>query len=247
MAAPDAAVAAELAPGGVLRAAINLGNVVLARSDPTDGAAGVSVDLARELGRRLGLPVELVIYRTGGEVIPALERDAWDVAFLAVEQERAQLAAFTAPYVFIDGTYLVRHDAPFVSVAELDAPGFRIAVAKGAAYDLTLSRQLRFATLVRAPTSAAAIEHFQTDGLEAAAGIRPLLAQAAAAGPGFRVLPDSFSRIEQGMALPAGRPFAAQYLWGFVEAVKADGFVEDALARHGQQGVEVAPPRDAGG
>ncbi|RAK60182.1 restriction endonuclease [Phenylobacterium hankyongense] len=243
MAPSDASVAAALAPTGVLRAAINLGNVVLARSDLIEGAAGVSVDLARELGRRLGLPLELVIYRTGGEIIPGLAHDAWDVAFLAVEPERAALATFTAPYVFIDGTYLVREEAPFISVAELDAPGVRIAVAEGAAYDLALTRQLRLATLVRAPTSAAAIRQFQAHGLEAAAGIRPRLVQAAAAATGLRVLPDSFSRIEQGMALPGDRPLAARYLWDFVEAVKANGFVEDALARHAQNGVAVAPPQ----
>ncbi|MDB5477080.1 MAG: transporter substrate-binding protein [Phenylobacterium sp.] len=245
MNANDSEAVAELAPSGVLRAAINLGNVVLARRDP-DGPAGVSVDLARELGRRLGLPVELVAYATGGEVIPGLDRGAWDVAFLAIEPERAVRVSFTQPYVFIDGTYLVRDGAPFGSVADLDADGTRIAVAAGAAYDLALTRQLRHATLVRAPTSAAAVELFRAENLNACAGIRPLLVAAAAAGPGLRVLPDSFSRIEQGMALPAGRPRAARCLDDFVEAVKASGLVRDLLDRHGQGGTEVAPPSRRG-
>ena len=60
----------ELAPGGKLRAAINFGNPILANKDATTSEArGVSVDLAHELGKRLGVPVELVTYTAAGKVV----------------------------------------------------------------------------------------------------------------------------------------------------------------------------------
>lgn len=232
---------AELAPSGVLRAAINLGNVVLARRG-ADGPEGVTVDLARELARSLGLAVELVPYAGAGAVIPGQATDRWDVAFLAAEPERAAEITFTAPYVHIDASYLVRLDAPFQSVEDLDAPGVRIAVGKGAAYDLALTRLLRAATLVRAETSPGAIEMFKADGLEAAAGIRQALVDAAEAEAGYRVLPDNFSRVEQAMAVPPGRPLAAAHVAAFIDEKKRDGFLRAALDRHGQTSVAIAGP-----
>jgi ABC-type amino acid transport substrate-binding protein len=48
----------ELAPTGKLRATINLGNIVLAQGTP-DAPRGITVDLARELALRLGVPASM--------------------------------------------------------------------------------------------------------------------------------------------------------------------------------------------
>jgi polar amino acid transport system substrate-binding protein len=235
---PDAAVVQELAPSGRLRVAINLGNGVLAQGAPA-APRGVSVDLARELARRLGVEAVLIAYDTAGKVIPAQGKDHWDIAFLAAEPERAVEIAFTAPYVYIDGTYLVAANSRFRTCADLDAEGVRIAVGQGAAYDLALTRQLQHATLVRAPTSAAAIDLFKAGGMaDAAGGVRQALVDART--PATRVLPDSFTRIEQAMATPRGRPAGSRYLAAFVEAMKANGFVRAGLDRSGQTGALVA-------
>ena len=240
MASSDRDVVAELAPSGTLRAAINLGNVVLAKDDPQHGPTGVTVDLARDLARTLDIPLQLIAYPTAGAVIPGLTQDRWDVAFLAAEPERAAQITFTAPYVFIDATYLVRRDGVFRATPDLDVPGVRIAVGKGTAYDLALTRILKFATLVRTPSSAAAIELFMQEGLDAAGGIRQALVDASASGPEYLVLPDSFSRIEQGMAVPQGRDLAAAYVGEFLEARKLSGFIRQALDRHGQHSATIA-------
>jgi polar amino acid transport system substrate-binding protein len=143
----------ELAPTGTLRAAINVGNPVLAQRDPRGGElSGVSVELARALGSELGVPVQLVTFDAAGKVVAALGSDAWDVAFLARDPTSAAEILFTPPYVLIEGTYLVRDEASFRSVEELDRPGIRIAVGKGAAYDLYLTRALKHAELVRSDT-----------------------------------------------------------------------------------------------
>jgi polar amino acid transport system substrate-binding protein len=238
---PDAAK--DLAPTGKLRAAINLGNSVLAQKDPATGEPrGVSVDLARELGRRLGVPVELVTFDAAGKVTDAVRTGAWDIAFLAIDPGRAKEILFTPPYVVIEGTYLVRKDSPLRSIEDFDREGIRIAVGTKSAYDLFLSRALKKAQLVRAPTSPAAIEVFVRDELEAAAGVKQPLVQFAAENPGVRVIEGRFMAIEQAMCTPRGREAGARYLREFIEQAKASGLVAQGLARSGQSDATVAPP-----
>jgi polar amino acid transport system substrate-binding protein len=235
--------ARSLAPTGRLRVAINLGNGVLAQRDATSGAlTGVSVVLARALGERLNLPVDLTAYDAAGQVFDSLESGAWDVAFLAIEPERAAKIDFSQPYVYIDGTYLVRRDAPFRRVEDLDRKAVTIAVGRGAAYDLFLTRTLKNAELKRAPTSAAAVEMFKAGGADAAAGVRQALLDAARGRNDLRVLADRFTRIDQAMAVPRGRAAGAAYVRTFLEEMKASGRVRAALDATGQDGAVVAPP-----
>ena len=147
-------IARELAPMGKLRATINLGNPVLAQKDPITGEPrGVSVELARELGRRLKVEVELVTFDTAGKAFAALQSKACDVGFLAIDPARAADLTFTASYVTIEGTYLVRSTSPLRSIEAFDREGIQIAAGKNTAYDLHLSRTLKHATLVHALTA----------------------------------------------------------------------------------------------
>jgi polar amino acid transport system substrate-binding protein len=236
--------AESLAPTGVLRAAINLGNGVLAQRDSASGeVAGVSVVLANELGARLGVPVELVTYLSAGMVFDAVDRGEWDIAFLAIEPERAEKVRFSQPYVYIDGTYLVRTDSAFTGIADLDRENVTIAVGRGAAYDLFLTRNLQRATLLRLPTSAAAIAAFKDGDADAAGGVRQALMDAARDDTQLRVLEDRFMQIDQGIAVPNDRaPAGAAYVELFVEEMKLAGRVRAALDASGQQGAVVPGP-----
>ena len=234
----------ELAPTGKLRAAINLGNGVLAQRDPTTGElGGVSVALARELSKRAGVPLELVPFEAAGKVFEALKEGAWDIAFLAVEPVRAAEIEFTNPYVLIEGTYMVPVDSPLRAIADVDRPGVRIAVGRGSAYDLYLTRTIKNATIVRAHTGGgrAMIDLFLNEKLEAVAGVKQPLVAYAEANPGVRVMEGRFMEIQQAMGTPKGRTAAARYLQGFIEEMKASGFVAEALARSGQTDAAVAP------
>jgi len=229
----------DLAPSGRLRAAINFGNTVLAQKEPL---GGVSIDLARELARRLGVPIELVAYDAAGKVTADATRGAWDIAFVARDPDRAKDIEFTEPYVIIEGAYMVPASSPLQKVEDVDREGVRIAVSRGSAYDLFLSRGvIKRATLVRAPSPPASIEQFAKERLEAAAGVRQPLVDYAKAHPEFRVLPGRFMVIEQAMALPRGRPLAARYLREFIDELKASGFVAASLERSGQKDAAVAP------
>jgi len=232
----------ELAPTGKLRAAINFGNPVLAQKDQASGEPrGVSVDLARELGRRLGVPVELVTFDAAGKVFDALKTGAWDIAFLAIDPVRAAEIVFTAPYVVIEATYLVPTDSPLRTIQDVDRDGVRVAVGNKSAYDLYLTRTLKRAQLVRVPTSPEAIDVFLKDKLEAAAGVKQPLLQFAKTHPNVHVMDGRFMAIEQAMGTPKGREAGALYLREFVEEMKASGFVARGLEKSGQGDATVAP------
>jgi polar amino acid transport system substrate-binding protein len=240
-----AAVIQELAPSGLLRAAINLGNAVMAQRDEASSALkGVSVDLARELGRRLGVEVELVPFEAAGQAFEALKARQVDVAFLGIEPARAAEVDFSAPYVIIEATYMVRSDSHLKTLADVDQPGVRIAVGRGSAYDLYLTRTIRNATIVRAATGGgrAMIDLFLAENLEAVAGVRQQLAAYASKDPGLRIMADHFMDVPQAVALPPGQRAASAYVRAFVEQMKASGFVAAALERSGQAGARVAPP-----
>lgn len=223
-----------LAPLGFLRVAINLGNPVLAQGDARS-PRGPSLELATALAQRIGVQARFTCYDAAAAVVAAASKDAWDLAFLAIDPARADRIAFSAPYVEIEGTYLVREDSPAQQVADLDRVGLRIAVGRGAAYDLFLSRELRHAMIERAETSAAAITLFDLQRLDAAAGVRQPLAAWAQAHPGHRVLADRFTVIQQAVAAPASRPAdALQALFEEVEAIKAGSLLGEAFARAGQ-------------
>lgn len=241
-ASPD--VLKDLAPGGKLRAAINFGNAVLAQRDAATGQPkGITPDLARELGRRLGVPVEFVIFEAAGKVFDAAKIGAWDIAFIAIEPVRAAEVEFSAPYVIIEGGYMVPKDSSLKMIADVDRPGVRIAVGLKSAYDLYLTRTIKNATIVRAATGggSAMIELFLNDKLEVVAGVKPGLFDYAKEHPEVRVMDGRFMEIQQAMGTPKGRTAGAAYLRAFVEDVKASGFVAAAIKRSNQSAT-VAPP-----
>lgn len=242
---PDPRAAAELAPAGTLRAAINYGNPILAKRGPMGEPQGVSVDLAREAARRLALPLQLVEFGSAGAVVEAVKAKQVDLAFVAIDPVRAADTEYTAPYVIIEGAYLVRDGSPLARNEEVDRPGIRVAVGRGSAYDLFLTRELKAATLVRAPTSPAVIDLFLADRLEVAAGVRQQLEADATRVGGVRMLPGRFMVIEQAVGVPKGRLAAQAWLAGFIEQMKASGFVAGSLKRHGIEGAAVAPAGSA--
>ena len=237
---------ADLAPTGKLRAAINVGNAVLAARPATPGGepTGISVDLARELARRLGVPLQLVVFDAAGKVVDAGKTGSWDIAFVALDPKRAAEIAQSPPYVQIEGSYLVKNDSPLKSNDEVDRKGHRVVVGLNSAYDLYLTRELKQAQIVRTPTSAQVVDTMLKDNYEVSAGVKQALENDARRLPGVRLLPGRFMVINQAMASQKGKEAGARYLREFVEEMKASGFVARAIERHKQPSAVVAPPGD---
>jgi polar amino acid transport system substrate-binding protein len=231
------AVVTDLAPTGVLRAAINLGNPVLAQGAPTQ-PAGVTVDIAREIAARLGLPVEFVCFTAARDSFEALIKGQADICFLAIEPAREADVAFTAPYALIEGVFAVPSQSRLATVDDVDSSGVRIGVKLGSAYDLFLSRTLQHATVVRGVEGT---EVFLTRNLEAAAGIRQPMAEFVATHSGVRLIDGRFMEIRQAVGTAKTRhPKTTRLLHGLIEELKATGFVADSLRRSGQSAA-VAP------
>jgi polar amino acid transport system substrate-binding protein len=234
----------ELAPTGRLRAGINFGNSVLAQKDPAGKPVGVTPELSLELGKRLGLPVDLVAFEAAGKTFEAMTKGEIDLVYIAIEPVRAAQTEFTAPYVLIEGGYMVLKDSALKAVADVDKPGIRISVGVNSAYDLYLTRTIKNAQIVRASVggSSAMIELFFKDKLEVVAGVKPVLVDYAKTDPRVRVMDGRFMVIEQAVGVPKGRTKAVQYLRAFIEDAKRSGFVADGLKRSGQTDATVAPP-----
>ena len=240
-------VSAELvkafAPTGKLRACINLGNPILARKGDAPGQAlGVSVDLATALAAELGVPLEVVVVDAALKSVETVKSGQADIGFFAIDPLRSDGIRFSAPYVLIEGTYLVRQASTLTDNAQVDRIGTKLMVGRGSAYDLYLTREIKAATLLRAPTSPKVVDEFMAQGADVAAGVKQQLQLDAARIGGLRLLPGRFMVIEQAMGVQANRGDAAQQLLkNFVERAKASGMVSQALARHQIQGAIVAP------
>jgi len=232
---------ATLAPHGVLRAAINFGNTVLAQRAPVLAeSGGVSVAIARELARRLNCPLELIPFDGAGAVVAQAKNDVFDIAFMAIDPLRAKDLGFTAAYVLIEGGYMVRNASPLTSAGEVDRPGIRMTVGDRSAYDLYLSRALEHAEILRAATSMDAIDLFLRDGIDVAAGVKASLIDYVATHPDMRLLDGRFMVIEQAMVTVHG-PEAVRAISALVEELKRSGFVARELAASGQAEAVVAP------
>jgi polar amino acid transport system substrate-binding protein len=230
-----------LAPTGTLHVGLNMSNFLLTATDSATGKPkGIAADLGNELGKRLGVPVELVPFPTPGAVADAAKSGKWDVAFIGAEPQRAREIDFTAAYVEIEATYLVPAGSPIKSIAEVDRPGIRIAISARSAYDLWLERNLKHAELVR-ERGDDVMKRFVSDKLDAMAGLRPGLMKNQPQVPGSRILDGNFTTVQQAAGAPTGRPAGAKYLREFIEDVKATGLVAKLIEKNNVKGLTVAP------
>ncbi len=235
-------LSSDLAPTGKLRIGINYGNPVLARRDPNSGELyGIAVDLARELARRVEIPLVLVGFESAGKMFEAVKASAWDVAFLAIDPTRGAEIDFTPPYIEIEGTYLVPKGSPLSVIEDVDRDGVRIGVSANSAYVLFLSRNLNRAQLVRAPSPDTAFELLRDGKVDVLAGVRQHLVEDAGKIPGSRLLDGRFMAIRQAIGVPKGRHRAIEYLRNFIEDAKASGLVARAIEKAGVRGVSIPP------
>jgi polar amino acid transport system substrate-binding protein len=239
---PTPSILNAFTPTGKLRASINLGNPILAYVGADGNAHGVSVDLAAEFARLLGVELELVVVDAAGKSVDVVASEQADIGFFAIDPVRGANIAFSAAYVLIEGCYLVKQASSIRANAEVDQAAHRVVVGKGSAYDLFLTRTLQHAEILRSPTSPTVVDTFLEVGAEVAAGVKQQLESDAQRFGGLRLLDGRFMVIQQAMGTPKSRgEEAAVFLARFVEQMKASGFVADALARHSIEGASVAP------
>jgi polar amino acid transport system substrate-binding protein len=233
-------VRSELAPTGKLRVGLNMSNFLLTATDAATGKPkGLAADMGMELGRRLGVSVELVPFPNPGAVADAAKTGVWDVGFIGAEPQRATEIDFTAAYVEIEATYLVPPGSPIKAIPDVDRPGIRIAISDRSAYDLYLTRHLKHAELIRARGDDV-FKRFLSDKLDAMAGLRPGLVKNQEKLPGSRILDGNFTAVQQAAGVPKGRTAGAKYLREFIEDAKASGLVAKLIEKNNVRGLTVA-------
>ena len=235
-------IVSELAPTGVLRAGINMSNFLLVTGTTAAGdPQGVAPDMAAEIARRLGVPVRYVRFDRPSNLADAAGTDSWDIGLIGAEPQRAEKIDFTPAYCEIEATYLVPRDSPITSVAEVDRPGVRMTVRRGAAYDLWLERNIKNATVLRSDSADGPFYQFVAEKLEAYAALKPQLLTDAAKLPGSRILPGNFMTVQQAIGTEKKNAAGAAFLRDFVADAKKSGLVARLIEKHHVVGLSVAP------
>ena len=234
----------SFAPTGTLRVGINLGNPVLAGLDAsTQKPKGVTIDIANEIGKRAGIPIELVPFQTAGSTVDAIKTGKIDLIFVAIDPVRGADVSYTPPYIQIEGAYMVKADSNLKANEDVDRSGIEIVVGKGSAYDLFLTREIKNAALLRAASSQAVVDDFMAGKGNVAAGVKQQLESDAKRYNGLRMLPGRFMVINQAIGIPKARPEFEKttiYLSSIITDLKSSGFVAESMKRHGIQGARVA-------
>ena len=240
----DPALISSFAPTETLRVGINLGNPILANENPTTHQLhGITIDIAQEIGKRIGLPIKLIPFKTAGATVDGVKSGDIDLVFVAIDPVRGADISYTPAYIQIEGAYMVKNNSPIKSNEEVDDASNEIVVGKGSAYDLYLSREIQHATLLRAASSQAVIDDFMSGKGNVAAGVKQQLETDAKRYDGLRMLPGRFMVINQAIGIPKARPNyegTTTYLSNLIAELKQSGFVAASMLKHQIQGAKVA-------
>jgi polar amino acid transport system substrate-binding protein len=243
-AAPTPEVRQTLAPTGKLRVGLILGVPAQVIRDSASGEMkGVAFDLGKELARRMAVPFEPVLYPSIGALLDGGRSGNWDVAVMGFNPSRAKEWDFSPPHLEIEFSYLVPSGSSISTLAEVDRPGVRVAVAEGGQADRLLTSAIKVATLIRSKTNPDALEMLKFEKADAIAANKPILFDISNRVPGFRVLDGRFATDQQHMVIPKGRALGMDYVRTFVEAAKSEGFVKAAVERAGIRGAVVTRPQ----
>jgi len=237
----------DVSPSGSLRVAIAVGpaaSTFWATGDPATGVPrGVTVELAKAAAARLGVPLDLVVYRNSGEIAAAASGAAWDISFMPADAEREKFVDQGPAYVVYESTYLVRAGSDISTLAGVDHDGVRVGAISGTATSRTVARTLKHATLTTFDKPEAATELLRRGELDALAMGTEALTDVARTVPGSRVLDEPVQVTGVVVTVPKNRPAAREWAAQFMEAAKADGTVRRAFDSSGFAGTAVAPPR----
>lgn len=232
-----------LAPGGTLRVAFLKSNPAQAlRNVGTGEFHGVAIDLARDLGLKQKLPVELRPLDNPQQVIEAVAKGEADIGFVAPNAERVGPVSFTKTYMLVQQTFLVKADSAIQAIADIDKPGNRIGANRGDSIAFHLKQNLKSAELVENPdfTLLEAKEQLVSGKVQAFGANRQRLTQAARGAAEFRILPDNLYGVPQAIAVANGKPEALKLLDGFLAEAKSSGMLKQAIEKSGVVGISVA-------
>lgn len=235
--------AAALAPGGTLRAVYLAGNPAQAVRDAVTGdIRGASADLARELGKRLNVPVAIAPSENPQTVIDAVAKGEADIGFVAYAPSRTGTVEFSQTYMLVRQSFLVPEGSALKSVDDIDKQGLRISGSKGDSVTLFMKRTLKAATLVEIDGTPADVKaQFDAKAIDAFGANRQRLTNITKEFPGYRLLPDNIFDVPQTIVVGKGNTKGLAAVNALIDDVRQSGFLKAALDKSGIAGIDVAP------
>ncbi len=233
----------DIAPGGTLRAVYLGSNPAQAVRDPASGEVrGASADLARELAKRAGIPLDFKPAPSPPSVIEAVKSGAADIGFVAYEATRVGTVAFSQTYMLVRQSFLVLDGSPIRAIADVDQPDRKIAGTQNDSITLCLRRILKHATLVELANNPAELSKaLLARDIDALGANRQRLTTLMSSTPGSRLLSDNLFNVPQNIIVPMDRPAALAAVNAFIDQVRGSGFLKNAIESGGAIGVDVAP------
>ena len=215
----------KISNDGILRVAFNIGNQALIQS-VDNKYVGVSPALAQRLANEIGAQIIPVIYESAGNVLTDAASNAWDVAFLAINELRAESVSFTNPYFTIDTTYAVHANSNLYHVKDIDQKGINILTSSGSAYEIYLNKILQNAKLIYSGTPFESFFEFQSGTYDAVAGVRASLEMYFNHNKDIRILLGNLTSVHQAMVLPIRNDPRISALNIFLNSVVTDKFFD---------------------
>lgn len=226
---------AALAPTGKLRVALLPLPHMALRDQSTGQFTGVIVDLGRELAKRLDVPVEFAAANSNVAAVEQVRDGQADVTFLVGLPALTAQIDFGPPYIAYETSVLVPADSLIRTLADVDVPGRRIIVPGKSAIEEKLSQTFKNAKLIGVPIAIGSanrvVEMLKNGEADAYSNLTHLLSLTQASLPGWRIVPGSYMTTAFSIGLPKDRPAGANYANIFIEEMKKNDFIQQAIER----------------
>jgi len=221
-----------LAPTGTLRAGINMSNFLLVSATDADGKPdGLSPQLARAMGKALGVEVELVLFDSPGVLADAVDDNLWDVANIAFEPERAARISFSQPYILIDANFQVRAGSALRENQQMNSADVTIILYDRSAYDLWLKENFTKAQYLRVASIQESHDRFYAGEADVLASLKPKLI--ADNAEGYQIIETPFTAINQSVGISKHREQALPFVNSFLDDMLASGEIKALLDKFG--------------
>jgi polar amino acid transport system substrate-binding protein len=241
--AQDAPARAALAPTGKLRVALLPLPHMALRDRSTGQFTGVIVDLGRELAKRLDVPVEFAAADSNLAAVDQVKNGQADVTFLVGLPELGAQIDFGPAYIAYETTFLVPGNSTIRDVTDIDRPGIRIIAPEPSAIATVISQRFKNVKLVGVPialSSAQRVAEMLKNGeADAYSNLTHLLSLAQPNLPEWRLVPGSYMMTSFSIGYPKDMPIGASYASKFIEEMKKNGFIQQAIDRSNLRGALV--------
>ena len=235
-AAPSQDVRHAIAPTGVLRVGVYSGSPTSFVRSKDGREAGLSLEMGRMLGQRLGVPVQVVQFDRIALILAAMKKGDIDFTFTNATEERRKDLDFSPAIVRLELGYLVPAVSRLPNADAVDTAGIRVGVTQGSSSEHVLSQRFHEAQLVTAASLPQAVDMLKRGAIDVYATNKGILYELADQVPSSRVLPGRWGVENLAIAYPKGRDGAAGYYAKFAEQLRGSQELKEMIARAGLRG-----------